>query len=528
MTVVEQRVRFATLTAAARAFALVVLAVPVAVSQDYTAIAGAILLAAVWIIGVFVDGVRSIPAMPALVVEAALVSLTACLALESSTILLAALVVPPFLAGLVRAGVGVIEVLAAQLGVGAATILLSSQVSLTPVSLTAWFMWSTAGLAFGLVASFIHHGRGDETVTSSYRDARRLLIQFRELSGELVQGLDPVGIAERILRRSRERLPLAGAVVYAPTSHGFSPLVEGDASDAGADNSHVLAACLDRAEAIVDGPWVAFPLRTEAGVVAVVAGAVVPTQALTPAQLRHILDEVSTSLRGEALQLDTALLFSSVQHDATAHERKRVARELHDGVAQDLASLGYLIDDLADSSENQAQQETCGQLRAELTRVVTELRRSLFVLRNEPDDDVSLGQAVESLAEHIESRSGMRITVTVEEGSKRLRPEVEAELLRIAQEGINNAVKHSSATRVEVLVRVQAPDSTIVVRDDGVGIGAARDDSHGVHIMRERARRIGAVLDLRDREDDHGTELRVVLATGSRPDGPGLILEGTR
>jgi signal transduction histidine kinase len=530
VTVVEQRLRFATLTAGARAFALVMLAVPVAVSQDYTAIAGAILLAAVWIIGVFVDGVRSIPAMPALMVEAGLVSLTACLALETSTILVAALVVPPFVAGLVRAGVGVIEVMAAQVVVCALTILLSRDISLTTSILMAWFMWSTVGLGIGLIASFMHHSRLEESVTSSYRDARGLLIQFRELSGDLVEGLDPVGIAERILAVSREHLPLAGAVVYAPTSHGFSPLVEGDASDAGdagADNAHVLLACFDRAEPVVDGPWVAFPLRTEAGVVAVVAGAVMPALRPTPSQLRQSLDEASATLRREALQLDTALLFSSVQHDATAHERKRVARELHDGVAQDLASLGYLIDELTDTSQTDGQRETCGQLRAELTRVVTELRRSLFVLRNEPDDEVSLGQAVEALARHIESRSGIRITVAADEGSKRLRPEVEAELLRIAQEGITNAVKHAQADLVEVVVHVQAPHATVVVRDEGVGLGDGRDDSHGIHIMRERARRIGAELDLRNREDGSGAELRVVLAPGSPHEGPGRILEGT-
>jgi signal transduction histidine kinase len=159
-----------------------------------------------------------------------------------------------------------------------------------------------------------------------------------------------------------------------------------------------------------------------------------------------------------------------------------------------------------------------------LTRVVAELRRSVFLLRNEAGTQ-SLGETVRALAAHIEARSAMKVAVAVTEGSKRLRPDIEAELLRIVQEGMNNAARHSGATLIEVSVAVQAPDAMVSVVDNGRGLQAGRDDSHGVRIMKERARRVGATLLLHSPEGA-GTELRVVLGSASWPAQP-ATREGT-
>lgn len=524
MPTADRRMQYLSLTAGTRAFALVLLAPPVALTQDYTAITGAIMLASIWVCAVFADGVRTIPPMLAIVVEASLVTFTACLVLGSSPVLLAAMMVPPLLAGLVRGPLGVFEVLGTQVVICAATIVPYGKVDLGTSLFTALFTWLMLGLGLGLLATFIHRNREGVGVTSSYRDARRLLEQFRELSGELVEGLDPLAIADHISGVCRRHLPFSSVVVYAPTGHDLTPLVEGDRSDDGLDNTEVLEACLRTATPVIDGPWVALPLRTEAGVVAVVAGVVMPSQPAS-SRLRESLDELTGALRGDALKLDTALLFASVQHEATADERRRVARELHDGVAQNLAFLGYLIDDITDGAETPSQRAACLELREALTGVVTELRLSLFVLRNEINQSVTLGQGVAALARHIGSRSDARIEMSTDEGSKRLRREIEAELLRIAQEGITNAVKHAEADLIEVSVHVRAPDATITVRDDGRGLGDGGDDSHGLRIMHERAQRIGATIDIHKRTDGSGTELRVVLAADSRSTRTRTLLE---
>lgn len=528
MSLDDQRARYATATAGVRVFALIVLAPPVALSQSYDVIVSALLLAAIWTGGVFADGLRRVPAMPALVVEASLVTFIVCLALADSPLLLVSLLVTPFIGGLVRGTRGALEVFGAQAIICLATIVPNADIDNTRRLFEQLFVWLMLALAVGLVAAVVHRLRRDDIVTTSYRDARRLLVHLRELSDELVVGLDPVGISNRVLDVARTSLPLTGAVVYTPSPHGFTPLVEGDVSDEDLDIGDILSACLATRAPVIEGPWAAFPLMTDAGVVAIVAGGLVPDERRAPSELRRDLATSGRLLRPLALQLDTALLFASVRDGATSDERQRLARELHDGVAQDLASLGYLIDDLAETSTSTDQAVRCEELRCELRRVVTELRRSLFVLRNEADDETSLGEGVRALAAHLESRGGARIVVTTSEGARRLRPGVEAELLRITQEAMTNAVKHSGANLIEVDVRICAPEATISVHDDGIGLADdGRDDSHGIHIMQERARRIGAALVLRNREHGPGAELRVVLTPSSRHGGRDRTLEGT-
>lgn len=522
MSTRERRQRYAPVSAGARVFGLLVLAPAVGVSQDYPTILSATLLAAVWMGCVFVEGLPRIDAMVALVVEACLVALVVGLALESSSVLLPALAVPAFVGGLVRGLRGTFEVIGAELVIVVCIAAASAEVSVDGRTAGEIFSALVAGLGLGSAAAYFHRTRGHEPSTaSSYRDARSLLVELRDLSGQLVDGLDPVRISEGILDLAREELPLTGAVVYAESPRGHVPLVEGDIADTGADNSHVLDEVFRTGHPVLDGPWVGVPLRTEAGVVAALAGAVMPAARKDPVALRQTLDHLVENLGTEALQLDTALLFSSLRDTATAEERRRLARELHDGVAQDLASFGYLIDDITATAASPELEAKSVALRAELSRVVAELRRSVFQLRNEAAAADTLGESVRALAGHISARTGIDVEVSLHEGSRRLRPDVEAELLRITQEGMNNAVRHAEAHRIAVDIVVQAPEARIRVVDDGKGLQPGRDDSHGLRIMRERARRIGATLELRSPTDHPGTELRVELEK-SPASGPAL------
>jgi signal transduction histidine kinase len=132
-------------------------------------------------------------------------------------------------------------------------------------------------------------------------------------------------------------------------------------------------------------------------------------------------------------------------------------------------------------------------------------------LRTSIGENDSLGTAIGSLARHLSASSGIPIHVTLDESTTRLRHEVESELLRIAQEAMTNAVRHSGCTSITVQCRVAPPSAEIVVSDDGNGLGAGRDDSHGLEIMRERAALIDADLDVGDNPVG-GTVVAVRLA----------------
>ena len=88
---------------------------------------------------------------------------------------------------------------------------------------------------------------------------------------------------------------------------------------------------------------------------------------------------------------------------------------------------------------------------------MAEVRRSVLTLRTQVGASESLGAGLGRLARHLSDVSGIPIQVTVDERTTRLRPEVEAELLRIGQEAMNNAVKHSQASQIDVSCRVDPP-----------------------------------------------------------------------
>jgi signal transduction histidine kinase len=253
-------------------------------------------------------------------------------------------------------------------------------------------------------------------------------------------------------------------------------------------------------------------------VTAVVSGVLAPGLDPQALDLPRRLSALDRRLSPATVRLDTAVLFLSFRDSATVEERRRLAREMHDGVAQELASLGYFVDTLVEQEPmDSTRARQLSLLRERLTMVVGEVRRSVQTLRTEIGENDSLGTAIGSLARHLSASSGIPIHVTLDEQTTRLRPEIESELLRIAQEAMTNAVRHSGATSINVQCSVAPPVAEIVVSDNGSGLGPGRDDSHGLEIMRERAALIAGDLSVHDHEP-HGTVVSVRLNGVSPPE----------
>ncbi len=279
-----------------------------------------------------------------------------------------------------------------------------------------------------------------------------------------------LGVA--IAARVRDQLPVTALAVHVPRGSALSPLVTepGETPDALA-RLELLAHETDRTgRATRDGNAFAFPLTNDAGAG---GGRVRPARPTgctpTPSGSRPGSGALPQQLEPMAVQLDTALLFSAFRDAATTDERRRLAREMHDGVAQEIASIGYLVDGIAAQSASAAQDAQLRMLRDRITRVVAEVRRSVQSLRSEVSESDSLGAAIGRIARHLSDSSGIPILVSADERTTRLRTEVEAELLRIAQEAMTNAVRHSGASSIAVRCSVDAPTAEIVVRDDGGG-----------------------------------------------------------
>ena len=230
-----------------------------------------------------------------------------------------------------------------------------------------------------------------------------------------------------------------------------------------------------------------------------------------------VIGPLMTEIDEHSLRLDTALTFDEVRTIAAIEERQRLAREIHDGVAQEVASLGYLVDDLTATTSDETQQDKLRELRIELTKVVSDLRLSIFDLRSSVDATAGLGATLSDYVRRVGSRSDMTVHLTLDEAPDRLRGDVESEVLRIAQEAITNARKHSGAANLWVNCIVHPPFVRLEVRDDGEGLGEGRDDSYGIRIMRERAERIAAHLQIDSGVSPSERGTRVTVTLGELP-----------
>ena len=393
-------------------------------------------------------------------------------------------------------------------------------------------------LGYGLVSLTVGHWLRSllhaEVPTSArpYAEATALLTQLRAVARQLPGGtLDPGGIATDLLERLRDIAPSDRAAVVV-ASGGNRLVVLAQAAAERVDWETSLPA-----NALMADSWAGqqphtgdSPLtrsgtgRVSALVVPLVAdrrtvGLVLMEADRADGYSPETVDELVAGTTGAALRLETALLFDEVQSLATTEERQRLAREIHDGIAQELAMLGYGIDhamaQLPDDAEDSGAQ--LQELRDEVTRLITELRLSLFELRSEVDRHSGLTTSIADYARTVGSSAGLRVHLSLDEGGARLPAATEAELLRIAQEAITNARKHARAENLWVTCEVDPPYARIEVADDGKGLsGEGADGRYGLSIMSERAERIRGSLEIRPREP-HGTTVAVLLAPSSRP-----------
>ncbi len=506
----------------ARAFVLLALGAPVLWDREVYGVLGLLALIGIWLAVSLAVRTR-LPLAIICLAEALVVGLICGIAFSSAPPLLAALAVPPFAHGLWRGAKGVAASLSAE-AVGLVLVIGIGQDSPTADQMADVFTWLVTGFGLGLVASFLGSLADDEPDSSApYREARLLIRELLDLSGQLSGGLDPTSMAGSILEEVSTELPVQRSVLHVRRDDDLIALAT-HSSSAGAEPP----ATDELAEAVwventvqVVGHDFAFPLTTSGVTIAVVSGRLAAGLDPELLGLTKQLRLLAGRLEPIALRLDTAQLFAEFRDSATSDERRRLAREMHDGVAQDIASMGYIVDALISSAPTPEHEAALHQLRSMITSVVGEVRHSVMTLRTQAGSSESLGAAIAGLARHLSDVSGMPISVTADERTSRLRHEVEAELLRIAQEAMNNAVKHSRATVIDVHCRVHAPSAEIVVTDDGRGLQPGRSDSHGLSIMRERAALIGGVLEIGPRSGG-GTRVSVRVGDTStlKPSDP--------
>jgi PAS domain S-box-containing protein len=207
------------------------------------------------------------------------------------------------------------------------------------------------------------------------------------------------------------------------------------------------------------------------------------------------------------------------EEEAIAEERRRIAREIHDGLAQNLAALRFRTrhwHTLVDSDPSQMHAEL-DELREILSDSITEVRRSIFALRPIDLDKRGLFPALRLFTTSFGEHYRMRVTLDISGPQNRLPKSLELTLFRVVQEALNNVGKHAQASLVRITVDLEMADEAVVtVRDDGQGFDPALLDravqyGHvGLKQMQERVERANGTFSIQS-QPGAGTEVRVTL-----------------
>jgi signal transduction histidine kinase len=394
--------------------------------------------------------------------------------------------------------------------------------------------WVLVALVSGVLAARIH---GLSTVPSSmdrYAEARRLLAQLRAVTRGLEGSLDPGTVAQTLMDDCKELaqadhgavlLHVGGDQLVPLAMHGYqrvpwradlaedgpitrawlsgAPVVDRRLPDTGGSGARTGSTLLVLPIVVGD---------SRVGVVAlewrsVDGSASERLPALVGAVERH------------ALPLETAALFDELRIAAATEERSRLAREMHDGIAQDLAFLGYQLDALTAVLRRTGSDEGVAQaraLRGQMTALISDLRLSISDLRSSVGPGRGLGAALSEYARSAGTSSGIRVHLSLKEGSTRLPADAEVQLLRIAHEAVGRARRRPGTSNLFVTLEVDPPSASLVIEDDAPNTeGSGMSETSADRAMHERAVKLGARFSAEHRVPT-GTRICVTLG-GTTP-----------
>ncbi len=252
------------------------------------------------------------------------------------------------------------------------------------------------------------------------------------------------------------------------------------------------------------------PLKAHGTVIGVLAvGSDQPERTFASAEVA-----LAETIAGDvASAIENARLAEQARAAAVDTERSRLARELHDSVTQALYSITLYTDATLlalSAGRTGVVKERLEQLNRRAREAMTEMRLLIYELRPSILEERGLAEALKARLESVEVRSGLKADLQVV-GERRLPPEVEEALYRVALEGLNNVLKHARAGDVELGLLFDESTVRLTIRDDGTGFdvdSASRYGGYGLAMMKERVQHIDGALSI-ETAPGAGTTLHV-------------------
>jgi PAS domain S-box-containing protein len=226
----------------------------------------------------------------------------------------------------------------------------------------------------------------------------------------------------------------------------------------------------------------------------------------TAAELERMVDERTAALRRLSVRLMT------MQDE----ERRRIARELHDGLGQELAVARMMLETIVQKNSAQAKKQAASEASDIIDRAIQQVRSMSHLLHPPLLDEVGLLSALQWFLEGMTKRSGIETALDIRPGDfPRLPADLETAIFRIIQEALTNVFRHSGAHNAWISLTKEERRIVVMVRDDGKGVSEQVSElqpgSLGVGIggMRQRAREFGGELRLMNVKP--GTLVEVVI-----------------
>jgi signal transduction histidine kinase len=191
-------------------------------------------------------------------------------------------------------------------------------------------------------------------------------------------------------------------------------------------------------------------------------------------------------------------------------ERRRLRRDLHDGLGASLASISLSMDTLVfQNSMDLAVKNRLLELQGNLRKAIAGIRQLVYNLRPPALDELGLIFALDELCRQYEG-SSIKVSLEASEIDFPLHPAIEVAAYRIVQEAVTNAGKHSKGSNCKVTLRLEDSSIIITIADDGVGFQDNWKNGIGLHSMRERAEEVDGQFIIKDNSDE-GTTIEVRL-----------------
>ncbi len=260
--------------------------------------------------------------------------------------------------------------------------------------------------------------------------------------------------------------------------------------------------------------WAARPMRGPDGTLGELC--VVRPGAPFTAQERSLLGALADMA---SIAVRTARLHEAEEQWTIHAERDRIARELHDSLAQVLGVIHLQLRSLEARAKDEASLGIADELSAiaeTADEAYRDVREAILGLRETVREDDGLEGSLREYLRKYSRQTGIVATLTCEGDTRRaLTPRSEVQLLRVVQEALTNTRKHSQAHRVSIRIDCLGAGATLTIEDDGVGfdpstIASSMEGGFGLKSMRERVEQIGGSIDVQT-APQHGTTIVVQL-----------------